>query len=316
MTDAETEVMTRRKRTPRASRAVKASATAPSQPISVSGDMEVRVTSSTSQVRRPLALFRAMFRDLIQGQELAWRLFVRDVTSEYRDSVLGYLWILLPPVGATLVWVLLRNSGIIAPQELKVPYILYVLSGSLLWESFVGSLSRAQDSVIRNQTMLAKARPNYEGLLLASFWYVCLNCLIRVAIVYIATFAFTGSIPWQAFAFAPWAILTLLLYGFMVGMLLAPFSAMFRDVQRVMGMIFGFWFMATPIVYSIDPDSPLIAINPIAPLLLTCRDLLTTGDFDMPILFTIYATLTFLFFVLTWAFYRISIPHIMARTGG
>lgn len=314
MTDAETEVMTLKRRGPRASRAV--SVDPPSQPISVSGDMEVRVTSAESQVRRPIALLRAMFRDLIQGQELAWRLFVRDVTSEYRDSVLGYLWILLPPIGATLVWVLLRNSGIIAPQDLKIPYILYVLSGSLLWESFVGALSRAQDSVTRNQAMLAKARPNYEGLLLASFWYICLNSAIRVVIIYVATLVFTGGIPWQAFAFAPWAIITLLLYGFMVGMLLAPFSAMFRDVQRVMGMIFGFWFMATPIVYSIDPDSPLIAINPVAPLLLTCRDLITTGDFNLPILFTAYTVLTVLFFVLTWAFYRISIPHIMARTGG
>lgn len=278
--------------------------------------MTVHVVSSASQVRRPLFLLRAMFRDLFSGRELAWRMFVRDVTSEYRDSILGYLWILLPPIGATLVWVFLRNSGIIQAQEMKIPYVLYVLSGSLLWESFVGSLSRAQDSVLRNHTMLSKARPNYEGLLLASFWYVALNCAIRLVILFIATLAFMGTIPWQAFAFAPFAIFMLLLYGFMLGMALAPFSAMFRDVQRVMGMIFGFWFMATPIVYTLSPDSLLVKFNPVAPLLLTCRDLLTTGEFPMPTLFWAYTGMTLVTFVLAWAFYRISIPHIIARTGG
>ena len=42
--------------------------------------------------------WREHVRNLVNSRELAWRLFVRDTSAQYRQSVLGYLWVFIPPL--------------------------------------------------------------------------------------------------------------------------------------------------------------------------------------------------------------------------
>ncbi len=37
-----------------------------------------------SQLRHPIALFKRMYWDLLASRDLAWRLFVRDISAQYR----------------------------------------------------------------------------------------------------------------------------------------------------------------------------------------------------------------------------------------
>src|SRR5688572_9621685 len=102
-----------------------------------SESLPVRVYSPESALRRPIHLLRDMFRDLSASRELAWRLFVRDTSARYRQSLLGYVWALLPPIFATITFVLLNQNGILQTSETPVPYPAYVLIGTLLWQVLV-----------------------------------------------------------------------------------------------------------------------------------------------------------------------------------
>jgi hypothetical protein len=53
--------------------------------------LKVTVYSPESQMRHPLDLVRAMFRDAWGARGLAWRLFVRDNSALYRQSLLGVI---------------------------------------------------------------------------------------------------------------------------------------------------------------------------------------------------------------------------------
>ena len=52
-------------------------------------------------------------QDLWAGRELAWRLAVRDISAQYRQSVLGVLWALINPLTTTAVWLFLSTSRLV-----------------------------------------------------------------------------------------------------------------------------------------------------------------------------------------------------------
>lgn len=69
------------------------------------------VYTSESRVRHPIQLVREMGRDLLASRELAWRLLVRDISAQYRQSLFGLLWAFLPPIVAAIGLVVARNVG-------------------------------------------------------------------------------------------------------------------------------------------------------------------------------------------------------------
>ena len=56
------------------------------------------IYSPESQLLKPSKLFGAMLADLRSCRFLAWRLFVRNMAAQHRQTLLGYLWLLLVPV--------------------------------------------------------------------------------------------------------------------------------------------------------------------------------------------------------------------------
>ena len=56
-------------------------------------DQSVRIYTPESQLKNPSLLFKEMSSDLLASRELAWRLLVRDISAQYRQSFLGVFWV-------------------------------------------------------------------------------------------------------------------------------------------------------------------------------------------------------------------------------
>ena len=50
-----------------------------------------------------------MLRDLVASRELAWRLAVRDISSQYRLAFLGFLWAIILPLAGGF-WALVERN--------------------------------------------------------------------------------------------------------------------------------------------------------------------------------------------------------------
>jgi lipopolysaccharide transport system permease protein len=57
------------------------------------------------------------------------------------------------------------------------------------------------------------------------------------------------------------------------------------------------------------------AVNPLTPLVTTTRDWLTTGAVEHFAAFVAVTAATVTFLGLGWIFYRVSLPHLVARLG-
>ena len=65
-----------------------------------------------SRLRHPFRLIRTMFIDLWRSRELAWRLLVRDISAQYRQTLLGLFWAFLPLIATTGVFVMLNKGKV------------------------------------------------------------------------------------------------------------------------------------------------------------------------------------------------------------
>ncbi|MEM8669855.1 MAG: ABC transporter permease [Planctomycetota bacterium] len=273
------------------------------------------IYTADSLLRRPGRLIREMIHDLLASRELAWRLFVRDLSAQYRLSYLGYLWVFLPPLATMGVWVFLNKQGIMSVAETPVPYPVFVLTGLLLWEGFSAALNSPLQVVRDAASMLTKINFPREALLVAGFGHVLFNTVIRLTLLAIVFIWFQVSVPWTVIL-APLGMLSVLMLGFTIGLILVPVGMLYQDISRGLLMVTTFWFFLTPVVYPPPtswPGSILNSMNPVSPVLLATRDLLTTGDLARMPESLIVAGLTLAFFLIAWVSYRLALPHLIAR---
>jgi len=285
--------------------------------MSTSGETQlpVRVYTSQSPLRQPMEMVRQMFADLLLARELAWRLFVRDFSAQYRQSLLGYVWVLLPPLVSTAIWVFLNSQGILKLDATGMPYPVYVFSGMLMWDAFVASLNAPMGHVAGSAALLSKINFPREALLMAGLGHVLFNTLIRLVLLAGVLFYFQVDLP-ATIVLVPLGVLSVIGLGFMFGVLMVPLGMLYEDVGRIVGAGVGLLFFLTPVVYAPPttwPASLLASVNPISPLLQFTRDMMTTGSFAAWPAFALVTTITLLGLALGWVLYRLAMPHLIAR---
>ncbi|MBN1874062.1 MAG: ABC transporter permease [Anaerolineae bacterium] len=277
------------------------------------------VYSPESALRRPRQLLNAMVYDLLASRELAWRLFVRNISAQYRQSVLGYFWAFLPPIVTTLTFVFLNAQKIIntSSDSIGLPYPVYVMLGTLLWEGFLDALNSPLKLIISSRSMLAKINFPREALILAGLGEVIFNFAIRLILLIGVFIWFNIPVPSTALL-APLGILSLMALGVMFGILLSPLGVLYQDVQRGITLVTSMWFFLTPVVYeppSAWPASLLVEFNPVSPLLVTTREMLTTGSFTQLKSFWIVSSIVIVLLLIGWVLYRVAMPHLVERIG-
>ena len=94
-----------------------------------------------SQLRHPGKLLRSMIRDLFASRELAWRLLVRDVSAQYRQTALGYFWAVFPPLVISLVFIIVNSSNVMKIEGTGIPYPAFVIMGTVFFSLFMDALN-------------------------------------------------------------------------------------------------------------------------------------------------------------------------------
>jgi lipopolysaccharide transport system permease protein len=280
-------------------------------------ELPVTVYTPESPLRNPTALFREMLRDLARSRELAWRLFIRDVSAQYRQSILGYLWVFIPPLVASLPFVYLNAQGIIKMGDTPIPYAAYAIIGTTIWQVFVDALNAPLRTISAARPMLTRINLPREAVLLSGLAQVGLSFLVRLVIVVGVCAWFRITLPATAILF-PLGILSLIVFGYLIGILLTPLGLLYGDVGQALPVATTFLMLLTPILYPV-PQSGVAAIiaglNPLTPLITATRDWLTIGATSHAAAFAIITLLAAVFLLLGWVIFRVAMPHLVARIG-
>jgi homopolymeric O-antigen transport system permease protein len=282
-------------------------------PAMLESDSTVRVYTPESPIRQPRRFLREIVSDFRSARVLAWRLFVRDISAQYRQTALGYVGALLPPIVTTVVWILLNSSHYVNIDTGSVPYPIFVLTGTMFWQLFVDSLNAPLKQLSGNRSMLNRVNFPTEALLLSGIAQVLFNFLIRLVVLAAAIAISRESLEWTA-VFLPLPILAVLGIGTVIGLFLVPLGMLYKDVEQSLLTFVGVFMFLTPVVYP-PPAGTLgdvMRLNPLTPAFTLMRSLLY-GDVGHMDAFAIVGVATCLVSVFAWAAYRLALPVLVER---
>ncbi|MEP3477692.1 MAG: ABC transporter permease [Fuerstiella sp.] len=281
----------------------------------------VTVYSPESSLRSPASFLREMILDTWAAWALAMALARRDISSMYRQSLLGYVWAFLPPLGTTAVFLFLRAGGAFSTGDPGMSYPVFVLVGTLLWQVFGDSVNGPLKAVTNARPMLTKIRFPREALILSALLVTFFNFLVRLLILVPALcwFAWNGTYEFtpSAIALFPIGVLGIILLGYAIGVLITPAGMFYSDVSMALQTIMMFWMLVSPVVLT-RPDHGIVGqvmyLNPVTHVLEFTRN----GLVGIPCDWLAFLTVSMLSVVglfIGIAIYRVALPHTIARMG-
>lgn len=273
------------------------------------------VYTAKSQLKQPLKLFGKMGRDLLASRELAWRLLVRDISAQYRQSLLGIFWAFVPPIVTAAGLTLATNSNVVNFGATDLPYPAYVMFSTALWQTFVDAVNGPVQAVTKAKMMLAKINFPREALILAKLGEVFFNFAIKLLLIVGLFIWFQIPVNWTVIL-APVALIHLVLLGTLVGVLLAPLGALYQDFSNGLTLLTGFWLFITPVIYPVPSEGgfkTIVQLNPVTPLLVTTRELATTGEISNAAGFWVASAIAIIGLLLAWLIYRLAMPFVVER---
>jgi lipopolysaccharide transport system permease protein len=216
--------------------------------MTTQGPIAITVYTPGSAMREPSRLVADMFHDIWRGRGLAWRLAVRDISAQYRQTLLGLIWALILPLANTAVWIFLHGSGVVQVRETPLPYAVYVFTGTMLWAIFMEAMNAPLQQATAAKPMLAKINFPREALVMSGILQTLFNGGIKIALLLVFLLIFGIYPNWTLLLF-PLAVASLILAGTAFGLFLTPIGLLYTDIGKGLPLVLQFLMYTTPVVF-------------------------------------------------------------------
>jgi lipopolysaccharide transport system permease protein len=252
-------------------------------------------------------LFEVNWHELWQYRDLILLFVRRDLTTTYKQTILGPLWFFIQPILTTTVYIIVFGK-ITNLSTGGLPKVLFYLAGITIWNYFQESLVKTSETFITNQNLFGKV---YFPRLA-----VPISLVISGLIKFFIQFALF-LLVWLYFLFEddnvlihpnntlflfPLYILVMSGLGFSYGILISSLTTKYRDLRFLIQFGIQLLMYATPVVYPLQIVSEkyqwLLLLNPVAVIIEAFKYGFTGhGYFSFPVLiYSILFTMLNLFF--------------------
>ncbi len=193
--------------------------------------------------------------------ELAGHLGHNYVKKYYLDTFLGLLWIPLRPLADVLLRSVLFGAFLQVSSGGR-PYLLFLVVGTIGWFFFDRVTYWSYRSLQYNNRYFRAIPvpwlPAVTGTVVPGAVQVLLYFLIALGVA--AFYAISEGTFYLSFGpgtlYALLGLLLMLLYGWMLGLFLAPLVRVARDVRLFLPYPLMFLYVLTPVVYEIQTMPP------------------------------------------------------------
>ncbi len=240
-----------------------------------------------------IAYLKATGSVFLRYRYLMMNLVGRDIKVRYRRSVLGILWSVLNPllmmaVMGTIFGVLYRD---IMGAELQVipatgqppEFLVYVLTGQLVFSFFSESTNMAMDSVLGNAPLIKKVYIPKYIFPLEKVMFSLINTLSSMLALVLMMIITQSYVSFWALL-APVALALLFLFNLGVGLILSAGVIFFRDIKHFYSILILALTHMTPIFYPIAIFGgntvllTLVRLNPLYWFVSLFRQLVLYGE--------------------------------------
>ena len=224
--------------------------------------------------------FEFYLREIWQYRDLLKIYIRRNIITQYKQTILGPLWIIIPPVLTTLVFtVIFGNIANISTDGLPKP--LFYMAGIITWNYFSTALTSTSNSLAGNAGIFGKVYFPRIMIPLATL----ISSLVRYFIQLILFIGFMGyflinnpksiEIQFQLLWLLPVFIIIMGLQGLGFGLLFSSLTAKYRDIRFLIGFGVRLLMYASPVIFplSMVPEKYkwIILANPMSAVIESFR---------------------------------------------
>ena len=167
-----------------------------------------------------------MFDTFDEKKFLLKQLVKRDLTSKYKDSVLGILWSFFNPLLIMIVFTVIFSM--LFGRSID-NYPVYFLTGRLIYDFYNAGTKGAMESIKRSANILKKVYVPKYMLAISSICYEFINFLISFVILFGVMFV-TGATFHLTILYCIFPIFFLILLVLGIGLILAVCNTYFTDI--------------------------------------------------------------------------------------
>lgn len=227
----------------------------------------------TTVIKPREKLLSINLRELWDYRDLCNLFVKRNITTQYKQTVLGPLWYIIQPM-ITVVMYMVVFGGIAKIPTDGLPQPLFYLSGICLWQYFSDCLNKTSSTFTANAGIFGKV---YFPRLIVPISTVVSN-LLRFGIqfaLFMVVYAIyqiwiiPGQIHtnWYALLLP---VLVLMLAGLALGfgILFSSMTTKYRDMSLLLSYFVSLWMYATPVIYPLSTITNeklrmLMSLNPL-----------------------------------------------------
>ncbi len=210
-------------------------------------------------------------KEVWQYRDLIWLNTKRSFTVQYKQTILGPVWLFLSPMITSFAYAFVFG-GIARMSTDGLPQILFYLSGTAIWSYFSSCLTDNANTFTANAGVFGKV---YFPRLTTPISNV-LATLIRFGIqfilvmIFLVFYTFSGEVSpnWLLFWVIPLVLIHLGGMGMGIGIIISSMTTKYRDLRVLVGFGVSLLMYATPVVYPLSQLDEgflksVIMINPI-----------------------------------------------------
>ena len=250
-------------------------------------------------------MIKSLLLPFLYYKFLLSQLISREIKARYKQSIMGYAWIIFSPLIQLLIYSFVFSIIFRFPTG-DIPYSIFLLAGLLPWIYFQTTLSTTALVLVDNSNLIKKVYFPREVLpysvILAKAVDLFFAALVLVAfmIFYQIPFHLTVLLLIPLFL-----IQVALMTG--ISFFISTANLFYRDIQYVVNLFLFMWMFLTPVVYplSLVPDKYiwLYKLNPMVGIIEGYRSALFNFSFDSgTILWS--ALISFLIFIVGFIFFK------------
>ncbi len=268
--------------------------------VNVSQDQEWDII-----VKPRSSLFQLNLKEVWAYKDLIALMVKRDLTSVYKQTVLGPLWMFIQPIFITAIYTFTFSTSAGLSTD-GIPPILFYLIGQTFWVYFAECLNKTSNTFITNASVFGKV---YFPRLVMPF-SVIISGLVKLGLQLILLFVvflyyyFTTDqlhIQWTYIILLPAFVIIMAVFSLSLGVIFSSFTTKYRDFTFLLGFavqLFMFLsFVTFPASMFSAGKQSILFCNPVAALMEGIKFILT-GHGTPSVSYTVMAlvTTTLLFF--------------------
>lgn len=195
-------------------------------------------------------MLKSFLQPFLHYKYLLLQLTQREIKARYKQSFVGYAWVVLNPLAQILVYTFVFSQVFRFPTN-NVPYIIFLYAALLPWNFLHATISSATNGLVENAPLLRKVAFPREIIPYSISVAKILDLFVAGIVFIIFLFLFKVPLASSAILFFPLFIVQLLLTTG-VSLFLSAANLFYRDVQYLTNLVLMLWMYMTPIVYPLS----------------------------------------------------------------